>query len=322
MPALSTYGLAMDQLELMHQYMNFTSITTAIGSSDRDYMRVTVPSVGMDYPFIMHECLALSALHLARFRHDRREHYLSLAKFHNDAALRLATPTLRDITSSNCDAVFIFTTLAFCYTLGKGPQEGDYMIFSENGAAEAFPLLRGTRAVIESHESILKSGILAPIFRNARHGNSERGPLPPGIHDALHNLKSEFLHAEVEGIEMYTRTLDELSITFSEGYTADGTKRKMESSKVFGWLYRVPMEFALGLQRKEPAALAILGYFCVTLNEISVVWWMEGWTKHILAAVYRFIGRSHRNWILWPMEQIGWLPSIFEEFAGSESTVT
>lgn len=315
MPTLSAYGLALDQLELLQQYLNYTSITTAIGSADRDYMRVTVISVGLSYPFILHECLALGALHLSRFKLDRGEHYLQLAKYHNDAALRLATPSLRDITSDNCHATFIFTTLAFCYTLGKGPQEGDYMIFSDRGAAEAFPLLRGTRAVIESFDEILKSGILAPVFRKAQNDLTGKGPIPPDLQEVLRFLRSQFLAAKVDKLEMYEETLEMLADIIARCHSPDGTRRKPASNVAFTWLYQLPMEYVLALQRREPAALAVLGHFCVILNEISMTWWMEGWTKHIFSAVYRFIGPDYRSWVLWPMEQIGWLPPFAEDFA-------
>lgn len=56
-----------------------------------DTWRITVPQLGMSCNFVMYGILALSTLHLARSRPEKRDFYVSQAKILHQYALLLIT---------------------------------------------------------------------------------------------------------------------------------------------------------------------------------------------------------------------------------------
>lgn len=78
---------------------------------------------------------------------------------------------------------------------------------------------------------------------------------------------------------------------------------------VFGWLYRLDVEFVAGVRRCEPCALLVLAYYAVLLNgEVNGgAWYIEGWREHIVARVGELLAGDDEcgEWLRWPAEQVG-----------------
>jgi hypothetical protein len=62
------------------------------------------------------------------------------------------------------------------------------------------------------------------------------------------------------------------------------------------------------LADEEQDALVVLSYFCVLLNKLSRQWWLDGWVNHLMDKIYAALDEERRTWIIWPMEETGWLP--------------
>jgi hypothetical protein len=154
-------------LELLHNYQVSTCYTLTGIEKLQDFMRVEIPRLGFAHPYVLHCILATSALHLAHFKKDSRELYLSQAEKHYEYALRTATGLLPNINVHNCPAIYMFATCCSSYTMAVGPKKGDFLLFSDNGPAEWRILFRGVRAIIEANEWLLRESELAPVsFHN------------------------------------------------------------------------------------------------------------------------------------------------------------
>lgn len=88
----------------------------------------------------MRGIFALSALYLAYFRAEKRDHFFSQAILQNQTGLRAATSILRHVTDENCAAVYIFTVLTCIYSLASPRKLGDLLVMGESGGAESLAL--------------------------------------------------------------------------------------------------------------------------------------------------------------------------------------
>lgn len=132
-------------------------------------MRINVPQLGFCYPFVLNGILAISALHLSRFKKgDSQARYLSQAQRHYDSALRIATALLPEIDEDTCPPLYIFTTLCVFFTLGAGPKEGDFLLFGTRGPAEWHVFFRGLETILKQNIEFLERSELSPIFSISR----------------------------------------------------------------------------------------------------------------------------------------------------------
>jgi hypothetical protein len=98
-------ALNLTDLELLHNYTTSTAFTLHTDPALKVLWRINVAQLGFQNDFVMRGILALSALHLARFRPERRDFYMSQALTQHQAGLRMTTGLLASITKENCSAV-------------------------------------------------------------------------------------------------------------------------------------------------------------------------------------------------------------------------
>lgn len=103
---------------------------------------------------------------------------------------------------------------------------------------------------------------------------------------------------------LYNNALDALNQTFGVFYEVPGQKDLVD---VFSWVV-LAQDFLPLLANEEQEALAILSYFCVLLHKLSCQWWLAGWVEHFMSKIYSSLDEEHRTWVIWPMEEIGWVP--------------
>jgi hypothetical protein len=132
-----------------------------------------VPQLGFQYEFVMRGVLAISALHLAHFKPDQRDYYVSQALHHQEIGLRAATALMPHITEENCSAIYIFSVLTFYISLAKPRGEGDIFLVGEHGSADWLFLIKGTSYIMASSMTSLMSGPFGPLFKAGvrRHEN-------------------------------------------------------------------------------------------------------------------------------------------------------
>lgn len=170
----SVLGLNLWDLELLHNYTTHTATTLHTDHTARILFQITVPQLGFEHEFVMRGVLAISALHLARFKPEKRDFYMSLAVRHQEIGLRTATSIIPSITEENCSAVYIFSTMAFFFALASPRKPGDFLMIGENGEADWLFLIKGTRYIMESSPGRLDEGPIAPLFRVGSRRNKLR----------------------------------------------------------------------------------------------------------------------------------------------------
>lgn len=205
----------------------------------------------------------------------------------------------------SCVAMWVFSTLCCVFATARPRNFGDFVIVGDKGQADWFIILRGSRHILESSSDALLNSPFGPMFQigAARGKLREKATLD---NDVTASLRQNIVDSGLdEGtLALYNAAIDELRKSFAVVYS----QTKAELGDVFRWLWCIDDGFIRHLQDKKPAALSILAYFAVLTHSFSSLWWMEGFSRHIVATVYRFLDHSHRHWIRWPIQEVGGIP--------------
>ncbi|KAH8587382.1 hypothetical protein B0O99DRAFT_401075 [Bisporella sp. PMI_857] len=306
------HSLNVADLELLHVYDTSTSYTLGNVPGYQSFLRIHVPRMAFSHNFLLHSILAISALHLSFLRKDLQPLYMSRATYHQNAALRIATPLLNN---SGCDyktigpPLYMLSNICTFFTLGIGPQTGDFLLFGDKGISQWLVIFRGARSILESSNyALLKHSDLSPMFslfvpREMQPTNNMRNK---NIED-LRKMIVEEAH-DHPNYPIYMEALETLSKSFLPATMTTAGTYQVPFQSIFAWLYLLSDDFVLCLIQREPIALVILAHFCVLLNSISSFWWMQGWVHHLISEIYNSLDPVYLIWIGWPLEQVGWIP--------------
>ncbi|PMD38880.1 hypothetical protein L207DRAFT_513366 [Hyaloscypha variabilis F] len=309
----STQGLNLLDLELLHNYITSTANTLHTDPAMKSLWKINVPQLGFRYDFVMRGILALSALHLARYRPEKKELYNSQAMLQHQIGLRQATNVLTEINEENCTGVYIFSALTLFFTVATPRKPGDFLLVGDHGIADWLNLVKGTSFIVGTSENVLFNGSLGPMFIAGRRRNELREKLlaessPDDSPLAELRQLIEKTTPDGEDVAIYLSALDSLRKSFVT-YPETSQGPTFESADIFIWVFEVDHRFLELLRLRTQEALCIFSYFCVVLRRLDSYWWMEGWATHLIAKIYHLLDEEHRLWIRWPIEEIGWIPN-------------
>ena len=307
-PALD---LQMAELELLHNFSVSTCFTLSSNPGLKTLWRTSVPEIGFSHDFVMRGILAVSALHMAHFKPEKRASYLAQAVLHHQIALQTAMSMLLNITEHNCAALYVFSMLTAIFALAKPRKPGDFLLVGEDDIAEWLFLIQGTRAIVTMTQETLVSGNLGPILTAGarRHQLRQRQSSEENRLGELQYLISGTV-ADKHTRSIYTTSIAELRKSFAVASNSD--TQALEATDVFIWVYAISEDYLGLLKQQTPEALAIFAYFCVLLKRLDSHWWVQGSSVHLISRIYRLLDEEHRLWIRWPIEEIGWIPSLEE----------
>jgi hypothetical protein len=323
-------------LKLLHHYTTVTSYTLSPGNLLRTLWRVEVPKLAFEHDFLMRGILALSALHLSRLSPQKEEFYLSVARREHSNALPEASSLLSNVTSENCAPLYAFSVLTFIYSWASSQRsESGEVPFVHNPAdSEWLVLLRGIRSIGQtSKDDLLQSPIGSLISLGTLRMTARVLPLQasPWWASTAEHLQIERLRRQItttttdpELIMVYMTSIDNLETSFCSLAVAEQdihldedapvqsdrsnvtNHRTSSGGTVYTWLYVASDKYLELLADSNPEALVIFAYWAVVLNTVDSCWWMQGWGRRIIQAVWDLLDLDYRLWIQWPMEEIGW----------------
>ncbi|KAI2785536.1 hypothetical protein F4815DRAFT_490609 [Daldinia loculata] len=274
-------------LELLHHFTTSTCFTFSTEPMLRNFWRVNLPQMGFSYEYVLRGLLSVAALHLSRFKPQRRDTLIEQAMVHHNASM-------------------LTTWFAFA-----NPREPDNLLLISNGVTpEWLFLFRGMRSVIELNSDAISSiAALSFIFDSGRQMNDAWENTTPPEHEGLKELENNLklyvkdpqkLDELTHGIESLKRSF----VYFSNGNFTDDQRLRA----AFMWLFKVRENFVTLLKERDNEALCVLSFFCVLLQRLDYLWCIEGWGMHLVGRIYSVLDEGHRLWIRWPIEEIGWVP--------------
>lgn len=264
------------------------------------------------YPYLLHEILALAAIHLRCLRPDDAVDYQQVAREHHNTALS----GFRDALGSpnglaEAPALFACSALIvnFYFTDAKDPAS---LLFRHDppGPPDWMFPIRGCKALLQQFPGGLRSGPMGDMLK------SYMGPWPHGVEpfpfvasesDEQVQLLGKRLSELVSPDELAIAApiVFELRRSFTISEQGRGIARK---SAALAFPANLPAEFLDELSvRKRPYALVIMAFWCVLLNRIERKWWLRGGciVKDMLGVIESVIPPEYKALIQWPIDEVG-----------------
>ncbi|KAL2259886.1 hypothetical protein VTK26DRAFT_6270 [Humicola hyalothermophila] len=153
----------MMDLELIHNFITFTCATLVSDPAVRQLLRTTAIQMALDCEYLMRSILAVSALHLSRYRPQKKALYIQCAIHHHQAASSVAIALLADLKPDECERLHLFSMLTVYYALGCPVDEADL-----SPDTPLIPhwlrLLHGMEPILHMLKPQEYRGVLAPLF--------------------------------------------------------------------------------------------------------------------------------------------------------------
>ncbi|KAL2065260.1 hypothetical protein VTL71DRAFT_2929 [Oculimacula yallundae] len=296
-------------LELMHFYTASTSQTFSSIPARRHVYKSVITKLAFSNEFLLHEILALAALHLSHESPERRESLLDNASKHHNVALPMFRSAFQELNSRNYQACSAFGTILTIYEWASTKHVSDLFFGPANSAEEStiewVQLLRGSGQIIRySYEELLQ-GPLSPILQwnHDAEIEADENPAERARFNALEELWDlEKLAVTTEEKEALNEALRWLKIIYT--VLTNPNNDTDPASAALSWPVRVSELFLLMAKQRHPAALILLSHFCLLLNKMEDFWWIRGMSRKLLHEIHQTIGAEWEPWIAWPLQDL------------------
>jgi hypothetical protein len=306
-PDVSKSGMI--DLKLMHHWTTNASLKTPVSSiAHQIYFQDDLPRMAPRFPCLLHQILALSALHFAYLHPGVSSEYSVRAFQHQNMAIGSMRDALSSgVTRANSTAIYMTSALLVASQFTSRLNNDMRSSCPLAALLEIISLVRGMSAVKKLATQHLSSHPLQHLFLSS--------PLPSGatafarlMEDKILALREKLAASTEIGEGDKTIAAAGIQSLLGSLKAANGPSiaLTMELRVVFGWLLGMTSEFVGMLQDHQPATLVVLSYYCVCLQAAqSSCWFLGGWATELV----KFISVSLANtpWtelISWPLEEI------------------
>ena len=270
------------------------------------------PVLNMFDPYVIAFVRSVVASHLAYLSPHLRDHYEVIAMDFRAAGVRDFIVKLPTLNANNSQALLTAAVLICITTLAQRPQAEEYLLFNIKGLPAWFQLLKGIKAVlISTGTSQIFSGSLETLACTEMHinkpGASMYGyPDLPGWLDHFSRLEDFITQSEVQHRDLFLRALRSLEPFFEAVWGGrDRTYHgKATNLFVFLWIYQQEDEFIQLLEQKHSIPLIIFAHFAVLLKTMEQLWFVSGWSLHILSGIQSVLDPAQASCITWPFQVV------------------
>lgn len=291
-----------DHLELLHHFYTDTSTTLVRTQDQIELYRNLAITQGIAYPFLMHQILAFSAIHLGILRPQRREYYHSLATSLQSKALTDFNEVLSRVDATSCLPVLLFSHLIGLHTFYDifNVLKDDFNTFMD-GLVGCVRLLRGVNLVRQTWRDVLLQSELGGIMKEAdqvhdseKLSHSECSPLRDMLEAADLSSSSK---------EVCTEALDRLQEYFDLENVYPGDLLAT-TNVIFAWLVTASSQYTELMDQRRPEALVLLGYYAVLLHRRRGSWVVGDAGQRLLKSITTHLGRRWETFLTWPQNAI------------------
>jgi hypothetical protein len=285
-----------DQMEILHHFCTVTYLTLTPEHAQQKVWQSTAVKLGLGFPFLMHQILAIAALHLGHCNPERRNYFSNKAIELQSQAMEEFAVLRNQVDASNFRAIFLFASLLAIHVFADSTplsdlSFGDYL----DKLLGCISLVQGVRhLVLEDWEPQLHESEIGALF-TVQHPQQ-----PYDVPDEcrkLSNLIENFKVGEAT-LNTYRGALDRLQHSFA----LSGAPSQRHST--IRWLLLWPMhltrEYLELLQERRPEALIILAYYGVLLQCYRKCWVVGDTGVFLIRAVSAYTGRHWQPWLAWP----------------------
>ncbi|KAJ5581704.1 hypothetical protein N7535_000324 [Penicillium sp. DV-2018c] len=328
-PVLNTDDWVSD-LELMHHYCTVTCNTLSIREDSRHVWRVVLPIEGYSNKYLMHGILALAALHRAWLYPAQKEKHTKASAYHQAAGLKEFRELISSaIDPSNWQPVFCFASMISIYVCASPIRLGeDRWPAPISNMVELFSAVKGLQTIMKPWLHSLRRTQLAPLVNSVwlddemligSPATMQQSLLPPDIElqiAHLHRFIDDYPFPPPVQPQPHQDLSDADEVPPAFDYRKDykhcikfleNSIRQMqlagphvEVGMVLMWAYSVSKKFQDDMETYHPAALVLLGHWCVLLHIIDDAWFIKDTSRQLLCEIENKIHPRFREWLVWP----------------------
>lgn len=285
----------------MHHYTTTTFQALGPVRSPRvsQFWQNQVPDIAQAHHFLMHNVLAVSALHVAYLTPQQRSKYCRISVGHYNKALGLFRSSVTNIAPGHVSAIFASTVLVFVMSMGLPFIHG----VIDNDVLDAFMaiisvLRRSFHFFVSVWEQELGTGTPGPWHFDILLGTYPIDDSTENALQALHTM-AESSAKNPGQLATYRDTIQKLRTSFQ--YTS--LKPRMWGRTIF-WPRSVSEEYVALLHEKQPLALALLAHWCVPVFHAPHRWYVDNWPERVIKTIAQSLGPSWEAIMKWPLDQI------------------
>ncbi|KAH6874372.1 hypothetical protein B0T10DRAFT_415440 [Thelonectria olida] len=300
-------SINLQDLELLHNFTSSTYSTLTTDPDIRNLWKTAIIRKAIECTYVMHSVLAVSAVHLAHYRPEKRQSYMSQGLHHHQIATREATQLMSELRTEHCEHLWIFSILTIYFTLGCPRTDETSLLFGKTVFPDWIFLLTGVRHLLLKLQSESYSGVLSPVINRG----SDRWL---AVHEPQHenarmlNELSRRVAAAVSDeteLKIYQFALHELRCQLS--FVLSAGHKDLDIIDGFVWQFSVADDFLPLLNQSKPEAVAIFAHSCIILKALEKHWWVQGWGDFLLSKAWDVLDDEYRLWVQWPIEEMGWV---------------
>jgi Fungal specific transcription factor domain len=289
-------------LELLHQFCTVTYQTMTPDPSQQDVWKSTVIRLALSFPFLMHEILAIAALHLAHCKPERQSHYCTKATELQTHALGEFNDVQKNVGASNCSAIMIFSSLLALHLLADPSrrQGSNYSELLEHFIG-CINLMRGVRSVVISDWwAVLSESELRPLF------HPPRPEQPYDVPDECCRLVELAQNTDpgASSTKAYAAAVERLHWTFAASALQMREREHSTIGHVLAWPAQLKDDYLELLNERRPEALIILAYYGVLLHFRRKSWAIDDSGASLIRAINAHTGPFWGRWMAWPLQVI------------------
>jgi hypothetical protein len=299
---------SMLDMELLHHWTTVTCQASIDFHTGMELFRTVIVQFGFEYPFVMHQLLAITAMHLTYLRPRQKSTYRHAADSHAASALSLFQPEIANLTTENCHACFGFSTSFWMYVWSTQELDKPSNLFfkpslnHQSTDIQWVKLHRGTNTILTTMWEALQTGPCHALFDDWKD-------LDPTRPDPLHPEDEKHLYGLDEAWKDLPETLKDvldtnLKITARAFSMLDIQPGPSKLAAGISWFSHITDEFLQLVSEKMPEALLIVCYYCVVLKKLGGTWWMEGKAENLLRTIMIELGGGWEIWTKWPIEKV------------------
>ncbi|KAI2463374.1 hypothetical protein F4781DRAFT_416787 [Annulohypoxylon bovei var. microspora] len=287
---------------LYRHFATSTAIAQADDSASMAVWREVIVDLATKYQYLLHEIIAIAALHRRSVFPDQAGYLERVAAEHQARAIPLFREALASISAETALPLFACSCLFVPYHFAAAKDASSLLFNEEAGTlAEWLILIQGCAAITMEHSATLIHSSLRSLLGDLYTPKIE--DLNGGTTDArLVDLGSK-LPITHEQRETYAQTLVTLRVCFYVSDRADTPLNRKNAALRFPPLMN--HYFRVDLAAKHPAALIMMSYWCVLLHRVEDRWWLNERVKPLLLKIEELIPIPYRILIAWPLGEAG-----------------
>jgi hypothetical protein len=259
-----------------------------------------VNRLALQFPWLLHAMLAISARHIAVLKPEASNFYVSEAFQLQNQAINIFNTEKLNIDETNCSAALLFSSILGRHmlvdTLAGLESDGSVLL---NGYCQYVQVHRGLRAIASGSWPLLSELEIWPfmLFSGIQRPRKGRGT-------ELQELRRWVQQSE--GLDQDTREVCLEAVNLLQVGLDDITTEKMhlrQYQMAFIWSVCNPAKFNDLVMQRLPQALVILAHYAALLHHAKGIWQIRDAGYRFLHTICSVLGPTYES-------QLGWVRNM------------